>query len=73
MCDYKNISNEEQVKETVSYMESESASSLQQNQEKWRSEFIPPTSRREQRTGEALPEGGPLPGPEIRFLSNTQK
>ena len=73
MCDYKNISNEEQVKETVSHMESELASSLQQNQEKWRSEFIPPTSRREQRTGEALPEGGPLPGPEIRFLSNTQK
>ena len=59
MCDYKNISNREQVKETVSYMESELASSLQQNQEKWRSEFIPPTSGREQRTGEALPEGGP--------------
>ena len=42
MCDYNNKSNEKQVKETVSNMESELAPSLQQNQEKWRFKFIPP-------------------------------
>jgi len=47
MCDYNNKSNEKQVKETVSNMESELAPSLQQNQEKWRFKFIPPMSKRE--------------------------